>query len=189
MNNGYVVKENYYKYSKLSFYLITTILIMEIKLKDVEKNINENIPIETDYFIADLILDSDGINIDLLIKINETEKTYYIEGFDLNKVIDYLNELYETYDDFISKSPLFDIPNGFLAVIYNYYEDNKNKRHNKKYIWNLIEKVYMFIMLGEIIDFDEKDKKNLINWLNVMLNHNEKYDKIYWRYENEESFV
>ena len=59
---------------------------MEIKRKDVEKNINENIPIETDYFIADLILDSDGININLLIKINETKKTHYIKSFDLNKV-------------------------------------------------------------------------------------------------------
>ena len=162
---------------------------MKIKYKDVEKSINKNIPIKTDYFIADLNLDSDGINIYLLIMINETTKTHYIKGFDLDDIVDYLNELYKEYDDFINNNFLFDISNGFLSVIYNYYEENKNKKHNNKYIWDLIENVYMFIIRGEITEFTEKNKKDLINWIDEMLNKNKEYDKIYHEYENGKSFI
>ena len=161
---------------------------MEIKYKDVEKNINKNIPIETDYFIADLNLDSDGINIYLLIKIDETVKSHYIKGFDLDNAVDYLNELYEEYDDLINNNFLFDIPNGFLAVIYEYYKENKNKKHKNKYIWNLIEETYIFVVKGKITKFNENDKEALLNWLNDMLDKNKKYDKIYHDYESEESF-
>lgn len=162
---------------------------MKIKYRDVKKNIDKNIPIETDYFISDLILDADGINIYSLLTINEDVDTYYIKGFDLNEVVDYLNDLYERCRDFIKDNYLFNIPNGFLAVIYNYYKDNKNKKHQNLYIWNLIENVYLFITKSKMTELDKNDKDKLINWLNEMLNHNEKYDKIYYKYEKGESFL
>ena len=162
---------------------------MKIKYKDVKRSMDKNIPIETDYFVSDLSLDDDGINIYSLITINEDSDFYHIKGFDLDDVVDYLNELYEKCDDFINNNYLFNISNGFLAVIYNYYKDNKNERHKNLYIWDLIEKVYLFITERKMIEFSKKNKNDLIEWINEMLNHNKKYDEIYHDYEDGESFI
>lgn len=96
----------------------------KIKYKDVELNILKDVPIETDYMIADLFQnskDSKDTDVYILNTVIEESQHYNIDTLDYDEIADYLNNINDDireYYNYIINYPLDKFGKGYLSVAY-----------------------------------------------------------------------
>lgn len=146
--------------------------------KDIEIALENNSVIETEFYSVFLTRDTDGTNILFMDKINLREINRYVDTFDIDEILEYINEFLKEFNYY-----LINIDEAQLLFIANYYENRYlNKQSNiSPYILDCMEKVYNFVQFTMPSSIDEKSYNNLWSWFEKVLK-NYKLNNLYWSY-------